>query len=72
MNSLYALAYIPVDPWCSIEEDWVNDRTVVTPLRKSRQFRALGDLNTFVKGTSTPLPDYVQKCDVLKQFRKYI
>ena len=72
MNSLYALAYIPVDPWCSIEEDWVNDRTIVTPLRKSRQFRALGDLNTFVKGTSTPLPDYVQKCDVLKQFRKYI
>ena len=72
LNSLYALAYIPVEPWCTMDEDWVNNRTIISPLRKSRQFAALGNLNNFVKGYNTPLPDYVQKCDVLKQFRKYI
>ena len=71
LNSLYALAYIPTEPWCNIDYDWENNREIITPLRNNRQFKALGKLNAFVNQRSTPLPVYITKCDVLKQFRKF-
>ena len=72
-NSLYALAYIPVEPWCSIDYNWANNTSTYTPLRGNRQWRALNTLNNYVKGRALEnLPLYVRRCDVLKKFRQSI
>ena len=72
LNSLYALAYIPTEPWCLVDHDWNTNRDIITPLRQNRQFAALRELNNYVQGSNIAPPAYVQQCDVLKQFRKYI
>ncbi len=72
LNSLYGLAYIPIDAWCNRKYDWQNDREIITPRRSSRQYRALYSLSRFVGSGNAPQPTYVSKCDVLKQFKKFI
>ncbi len=73
LNSLYAIAYIPIDPWCEEEYDWENNRYIYKPIRGTRQYKAYSQLNQYVnqKGMSN-MPRYVQKCDVLKAFRQNI
>ena len=71
LNSLYALAYIPYGPWCDIDYNWENNTTIYKPLRQARQYKALYELNQFVKKSGSQ-PEFIQKCDVLKTFRKYI
>ena len=71
LKSLYALAYIPVEPWCEEDYDWQTGATTYLPLRDNHQYKALNELDHFLsihKNISTP--NYVSKCDVLKQFRK--
>lgn len=71
LKSLYALAYIPVEPWCEEDYDWATGATTYLPLRDNHQYKALNELDHFLsihKNISTP--NYVSKCDVLKQFRK--
>ena len=71
LKSLYALAYIPVEPWCDEDYDWQTGATTYLPLRDNHQYKALNELDHFLsihKNISTP--NYVSKCDVLKQFRK--
>ena len=71
LESLYALAYIPVEPWCEEDYDWATGATTYLPLRDNHQYKALNELDHFLsihKNISTP--NYVSKCDVLKQFRK--
>ena len=71
LKSLYALAYIPVEPWCDEDYDWQTGATTYMPLRDNHQYKALNELDHFLsihKNISTP--NYVSKCDVLKQFRK--
>lgn len=72
LNSLYGLAFIPIDEWCDRDYDWENDRVIIKPRRNSRQFKALNDLSRFVSSGNAPQPVYVTKCDVLKQFKKFI
>ncbi len=70
LKSLYALAYI-VEPWCDEDYDWQTGATTYLPLRDNHQYKALNELDHFLsihKNISTP--NYVSKCDVLKQFRK--
>ncbi|MBO4659469.1 MAG: hypothetical protein J5637_07595 [Prevotella sp.] len=69
LNSLYALAFIPQDPWCDIDYDFNTDKYIYIPRRGARQFNALAALNTYVKQSSATMPQYVSKCDVLKKFR---
>lgn len=71
LKSLYALAYIPVEPWCNEDYDWQTGATTYLPLRDNHQYKALNELDHFLsihKNTSTP--NYVSKCDVLRMFRK--
>ena len=73
INSLYGLAYIPIEPWCNTDYDWDNNRDIITPLRANRQYKALNELNNYLKKVNIGLqPEYVRKCDVLKQFRKFV
>ena len=71
LKSLYALAYIPVEPWCNEDYDWQTGATTYLPLRDNHQYKALNELDHFLsihKNISTP--NYVSKCDVLRMFRK--
>ena len=71
LESLYALAYIPVEPWCEEDYDWSTGATSYLPLRKNSQYAALKNLEYFIRNNqSMRMPAYVSKCDVLKQFRK--
>lgn len=72
-RSLYALAYMPMDPWCEEEMHWNgNDYTYTyVPLPNSEQYAALDELSAFAAKNRSRLAPYVTKCDVLKQFRKY-
>ena len=72
LNSLYALAFIPYDPWCETEFDWEKDKYIYKPLRQSRQYKALYNLNEYVQKNSETTPAFVRKCDVLKTFRSFI
>lgn len=71
LKSLYALAYIPVEPWCDEDYNWQTGATTYLPLRDNHQYKALNELDHFLsihKNISTP--NYVSKCDVLRMFRK--
>lgn len=69
-NSLYALAFIPLDPWCEIGYDWKLGDYVYTPLRAARQYKALDNLDMFMRQHPQLQDRYTTKCDVLKCFRK--
>ncbi len=68
---LYALAYIPLEPWYS--EDW-DDNTSKNIYKYnigSRQYKALQELSAFERQNTDNTPSiYVTKCDVLKKFGK--
>lgn len=66
---LYALAYIPLDPWADFGYDWTLQDFVCKPRPQSRQYRALQELGRFAASHPTQLEPYVSHCDVLKQFR---
>ena len=73
-NSLIGLAFIPYDAWYTQTWEWddkTNDYEKIIN-RNSRQFRALYDLNTFIKSHPKEVSSQISRCDVLKQFRKYI
>lgn len=67
-NALFALAYIPLDPWAEVSYDWQANDYIYTPRKQSRQYKALQELATFVKGNPTRVQPYVSHCDVLKHF----
>lgn len=64
-ESIYALAYIPVDDWA--EYEYMTE--TYKPLPKSRRYAALAQLDQFAKKNSSRVARYISKCDVLKQFR---
>ena len=69
-RSLYALAFMPVEPWATIEYDTSNgykEMLVVHP--KSAQYMALSDLDMFAKTYPNAIDDYTRRCDVLREFR---
>ncbi|MBO4608006.1 MAG: hypothetical protein J5682_08925 [Prevotella sp.] len=72
-NSLYALAFIPTDAWCELDYDWSTGKEKLLLHRGSRQYKALMELNSFVRNTNAEeLSAYTRKCDVLRQFRQTI
>ncbi|MBR4389285.1 MAG: hypothetical protein IKT00_08935 [Prevotella sp.] len=69
-NSIYALAYIPIEPW--YEEVW-NEKEVrydLVPRPQSRGYKALADLSRYVTAHPENNSPYIRKCDILKAFRK--
>ena len=69
----YALAYIPIDPWADSESDYTDGKlitTYVNPHPESSQYQYLSMLSSFFDSHKSESPDYISKCDVLKQFRK--
>lgn len=68
-NSLYALAYIPSDPWADFDYDWQTQKSIVIPHKSSRQYLALAALETFERQNKGRVDPYVSNCDVLSIFR---
>ena len=69
LNSLYALAYIPLDEWCEWDYDWDKNKYYVGKVyTDSERYSHLFDLHQYTKNKDR-LPSYVTKCDVLKKFR---
>jgi len=66
-ESIYALAYIPTDSWA--EYDWYNE--TLTPRPQSRQYAAYAKLDDFARKNGSRVAQYITKCDILKEFRKY-
>ncbi len=69
-NSYYALAYIPDDPWAEFGYDWQLNKDIIKPLRNSRQYKALAELDTFERNNRGRTAKYVSQCDVLDMFRE--
>ena len=66
---LYALAYIPLDPWATVDYDWSSSAEIIIPHPQSRQYRALQQLATYVRNNPRNVEPYIARCDLLKQFR---
>ena len=70
LNSLYGLAYLPVDEWCEWDYDWDKNRYFIAEVHKdSKQYANLFNLFQYTNNSKEPLPFYVTKCDVLKKFK---
>ena len=70
-KALYALAYIPMQPWCTEDWDYNTSKNVYKYNRGNRQYMALQELAAFEKQNTGNRPSiYVTKCDVLKRFSK--
>ena len=70
-RSLYALAFMPVEPWATVEYDTSNGyKEVLVVHPKSAQYMALSDLDMFAKAYPNAIDDYTRRCDVLHEFRK--
>ena len=70
-RSLYALAFMPVEPWATVEYDTSNGyKEVLVVHPKSAQYMALSDLDMFAKAYPNAIDDYTRHCDVLSEFRK--
>lgn len=69
-RSLYALAFMPVEPWATVEYDTSNGyKEVLVVHPKSAQYMALSDLDMFAKAYPNAIDDYTRRCDVLREFR---
>lgn len=68
-KALYALAFIPIEPWCKVDYDYQGNE-VYTPLPYSSQYKALANLDAFAKSHPEIVDSYTTKCDVLDMFRK--
>jgi hypothetical protein len=69
-KALYALAYLPDQPWLTEEWNENSGQYEKRLHRSSRQYRALSELLAFKKRNATRISPYVSRCDVLKEFQK--
>lgn len=67
-KALYALAFVPTDPWYSVAYD-DDYNVVVTACPQSRQYAALAELDVFARSYPQEADDYSRRCDVLRRFR---
>ena len=70
-NSLYALAFVPVEPWMTIDYDYNNGYKEIAILHpQSAQYQALNELSMFALAHPEAIDDYTRRCDVLQQFNQ--
>jgi hypothetical protein len=67
-KSIYALAYIPLDPWGGYFDDYEKKYNTENINTASRQYHSLIELALFTK--SNDVDNYVSHCDVLNHFLK--
>ena len=72
--SIYASAFLSYDGrWKNeFDYDWETGEPLPEYNLNSHQYRALRDLSKYATDNASRMPQYVQKCDVLKQFRKQL
>lgn len=68
-KSTYALAFMPIDPWYTIDYD-TNYNAIIRPIYSSRQYKALTALARFAQEHPQVIDHYTSKCDVLQKFRE--
>ena len=68
-HAIYALAFIPSDPWftTTYDKNW-NEVWLYSP--ESLQYKALQELSLFASSHPTLVDQYTTRCDVLEKFRK--
>lgn len=70
-RSLYALAFMTVDPWMTIDYDYSNGYKEIAILHpQSAQYKALSELDEFARNYPEAIDNYTRRCDVLKEFRQ--
>lgn len=70
-NSLYALAFVPVEPWATTEYDASNGYNEILVLHpQAAQYQALNELGMFALAHPEAIDDYTRRCDVLRQFNQ--
>ena len=70
-HAIYALAFLPVEPWYSVYYDEKNDYNLVMKAnRLSSQYIALSELDVFARCYPNVIDDYTRRCDVLRKFRQ--
>ena len=68
-KAIYALAYMPVDPW--FRSTWDADYNMVYIAQpQSSQYKAMADLYRFAKENPQHVDHYTTRCDMLKAFVK--
>ena len=69
-KTLFALAYLPDQPWYTTE--WNDEKADYEKVlhRNGAQYQALLELARFEKNNATRTSEYVSHCDVLKEFIK--
>lgn len=67
-KALYALAFIPVEPWYATDYD-ANYNAILRPLPSSSQYQALAALDRFANEHPQYIDPYTSRCDVLQEFR---
>ena len=70
-RALYALAYLPNDPWfmTTYDSDW-NLQMIYR--QESAQFKALRELNDYALNYPERVDKYTRRCDVIEKFRNAI
>ena len=70
-NSLYALAFVPVEPWATTEYDASNGyNEILVRHPQAAQYQALNKLGMFALAHPEAIDDYTRRCDVLRQFNQ--
>ena len=71
-KTLFAMAYLPEEPWYTME--WSDEKIDYVKVlhRDAAQYQALQTLARFEKDNATRTSRYVWRCDVLKEFIKAV
>lgn len=69
-NALYALAFIPADPWRTEEYNEDTFDFYMAYHRNSLQYIALQELNDFAIENRDKVCAYISRCDILREFRR--
>lgn len=71
-KALFALAFIAPDSWQTSDYDWDSGRLVTHIHRDSEQYDYYNRLNTLLRSQPAAALPEISRCDVLRQFRRYI
>lgn len=70
-HTLYALAFMPCEPWATTVYDEANDyREITVTHPQSAQYRAMTELEMFTRAYPKVIDNYTRRCDILKEFRQ--
>ncbi len=69
-QSLFGLSFIAYDgPWLERNMNWATGKETLIPHPETHQYQALAELSEFARQNASKMPEYVTKCDLIRQFR---